>query len=336
MKAPRLFVLLAMPAMSCLLSFQNSPAPSRTKALPSPAERSEESQGEGPGVRANPVPVHDPCIVKEGSTYYVFATGPGVPVQRSTDLVHWEAAGRVFEGEGPEWIKKEIPQSRGMWAPDICYYGGRYHLTYAVSTFGSNRSLIGAASNKTLDPAGKDFKWIDEGKVVESTRQDNYNAIDSNILPLNGKRLALTFGSFWSGIKLVYLDAKTGKPEKPGEVVPLAQRPSPDALEAPFLVRRGRYFYLFVSFDFCCRGVRSTYNIRVGRAEKVEGPYLDKESKPMLEGGGTPLLATEGNRIGPGHCAVLRDTGKDYLVYHYYDGTRNGFPTLQITPRTWR
>ena len=194
---------------------------------------------------------------------------------------------------------------------------------------------FGAASNKSLDPASKDYNWVDDGKVFESVRKDNYNAIDANILPLGRDRLALTFGSFWSGIKLVYLDAKTGKPEKGAVVLSLARRPPPDALEAPFLIRRGRYFYLFVSFDLCCRGVRSTYNIRMGRSEKVEGPYVDKDGKAMMEEGGTLLLATEGNRIGPGHCAVLHDGGKDYLAYHYYDGARNGFPVLQITPMAW-
>src|SRR5205823_1348711 len=124
------------------------------------------------------------------------------PIHKSIDLIHWEAAGRVFEGEGPDWIKQELPRSRGIWAPDICFYGGRYRLTYAVSTFGSNRSIIGAASNKTLDPTARDYRWLDEGKVTESNRQDNFNAIDPNILPLDNKRLALTFGSFWSGIKL--------------------------------------------------------------------------------------------------------------------------------------
>ena len=318
MKALQMGVVSAIALMPGLLSFQKSPEP------PAGVPAAKSSQA-----------VHDPCIIKAGGMYYVFATGPGIPIQRSRDLIYWEPAGRVFEADVPDSIHKELPRSRGIWAPDICFYGGRYHLTYSVSSFGSNRSIIGAASNKNLDPDAKDYRWIDEGKVTESTRQDNFNAIDSNILPLDSKRLALTFGSFWSGIKLIYLDARTGKPENPGEIFPLAQRPSPDALEAPFLIRRGRYFYLFASFDLCCRGLNSTYNTRVGRAERVEGPYLDKKGKSMREGGGTLLVATEGTRIGPGHCAVLRDGGKDYLAYHYYDGARNGYPTLQITPMTW-
>jgi arabinan endo-1,5-alpha-L-arabinosidase len=303
--------------LAALLSPQTAPAP--------PA-------GRAANVTA---PVHDPCIAKEGKWTYVFATGPGIPVHRSRDLIHWEVIGRVFERGEPAWIRQEIPQARGEWAPDVSFYSGRFHLTYAVSRFGSNRSVIGAASNKTLDPSSREYRWVDEGKVIESTPSDNYNAIDPNVLPIGGDRLALTFGSFWSGIKLVTLDAHTARPAEGAALISLARRPPPDAIEAPFLIRRGRYFYLFVSFDYCCRGVNSTYNIRVGRSERLEGTYVDREGKPMLEGGGTLLVATEGNRIGPGHCAVLRDGRRDYLVYHFYDGARNGVPTLQIAPLTW-
>ncbi len=293
--------------------------------------------------------VHDPCIIRDGAYYYVFATGPGIPFRRSKDLKQWEVMGRVFAENVPAWAKTELPDSRGIWAPDISFYNGRFHLYYTVSTFGKNHSLIGTASNKTLDPASQEYHWTDEGKVFESTQHDDYNAIDPNILPLSKDKLALTFGSFWSGIKLLYLDAHTGKPFPPAagnrstdqnantqnSVIALARRPSPDAMEAPFLIKRGKFFYLFVSFDFCCRGVNSTYNIRVGRATNVEGPYADRDGKALLDGGGTLVLASQGNVIGPGHCAIMRDAGTDYLAYHYYDKAANGVPTLQIRPLIW-
>jgi arabinan endo-1,5-alpha-L-arabinosidase len=279
--------------------------------------------------------VHDPCIAREGDTYYVFCTGPGIPIRRSRDLVHWEAAGRVFSEPLPAWARAAIPGSSIPWAPDIARLHGRYYLYYSVSTFGRNHSLIGLATNATLDPSRPEYAWKDEGKVFESGPGDNYNAIDSNVLRLRHNRLALVFGSFWSGIKLVDADAKTGKPLPGAGVRPLARRPSPDAIEAPFLVRHGRYNYLFASFDLCCRGVNSTYNIRVGRSKRVDGPYLDREGKPLLEGGGTVVLATEGRMIGPGHCAVLHERGRDLLVYHFYDGEARGIPTLQVRPLGW-
>ena len=48
------------------------------------------------------------------------------------------------------------------------------------------------------------------------------------------------------------------------------------AIEAPFIVHRGGYFYLFTSFDLCCRGIKSTYRTVVGRAKSITGPYVDQ------------------------------------------------------------
>lgn len=290
--------------------------------------------------KAAPLPnaikgVHDPSIIKAGPYYYVFCTGKGIPIRRSRDLKQWEVIGQVFKEGLPEWTKREIPGSSIPWAPDIAYFNGRYHLYYSVSTFGKNRSLIGLVTNKTLDPADKDYAWQDDGKVFESFATDNYNAIDSNVLPVGRSRMVFLFGSFWSGIKMVEADPKTGKPKPESVLVDLARRPSPDALEAPFLIRRDDYYYLFASYDLCCRGIRSTYHIRVGRAKSVGGPYLDRENHPLLEDGGTPVLVSSGRIRGPGHCAILRDGHRYLLVNHFYDAEDNGVPTLQVQPLIW-
>lgn len=300
------------------------------------AERQEPPKSPTPPAGDNAVRhVHDPCIIKDGAYYYVFSTGHGVPIRRSRDLSRWELAGRVFAEDVPPWAKQEVPGTVMPWAPDIARFNGRYYLYYSLSTFGKNRSAIGLATNKTLDPKSKDYAWKDEGKVFESSPDNNYNAIDSNVLPVGRSRLAFTFGSFWSGLKLVDADAKTGKPLPGAQVRPLAGRERPGAVEAPFLIRRGEYYYLFASYDLCCRGVRSTYNIRVGRAKEVEGPYQDRDGKPLTESGGTLVLGTEGSVIGPGHCAVLQDGRRHLLVHHFYDGEANGVPTLQVRPLAW-
>src|SRR5690606_32495955 len=42
--------------------------------------------------------VHDPVIIKQDDSYYLFSTGVGIPVRRSTDLETWRVArgGTVF------------------------------------------------------------------------------------------------------------------------------------------------------------------------------------------------------------------------------------------------
>jgi arabinan endo-1,5-alpha-L-arabinosidase len=290
-------------------------------------------------------PVHDPCIIKQGDTYHLFSTGQAddptglVPWRTSKDLVHWTLVGPVFESI-PQWAREAVPGARGMWAPDIAYFNGLYHLYYSCSTFGSNHSVIGLATNKTLDRSSSDFKWQDRGLVVQSTRDDDFNAIDSNHLIDRDGRHWLCLGSFWSGIKLLPLDPATGKPfPNDSRKYSLASRPAPEnapgAIEAPFMIERNGYYYLFTSFDYCCRGASSSYYIVVGRSRDVLGPYVGRDGRSQMDGYGTVVL--QGNRRfrGPGHQAVLRDGDRDYLVYHAYDAEHDGRPTLRIAPIHW-
>lgn len=279
--------------------------------------------------------VHDPFLIKEGGTYRVFSTGRGIPIRESTDLIHWKKSGRVFENL-PPWVAKELPAAKSPWAPGVLFFNGLYHLYYALSTFGSNDSCIALATNKTLDPSSPDYRWSDEGIVIRSHPGDRYNAIDPNVALDAGGHPWLSYGSFHDGIALRRLDPATGKtdPAHP-EVIPLARRPGNDAIEAPHIIRHGEYYYLFVSFDFCCRGAGSTYNIRVGRSREITGPYRDRDGRQMMDGGGTLLLGTQGRFIGPGHNSILRENGGEWLVCHFYDAYWNGTPTLQIRPIRW-
>jgi len=293
--------------------------------------------------------VHDPAVIRQGDMFYLFSTGgrrrgPGlIPIRCSKDLFNWTLCGSVFD-ELPEWATKEIPGARGAWAPDISFFNGSYHLYYSVSRFGRNNSAIGLATNKTLDPNDPDYEWIDRGLVVRSYQgRDNFNAIDGNIVIKDKLNIWLCWGSFWGGIKMRRIDPKTGKLSGTDTTLySLASRPgtdsneSRDAIEAPFIIRRDGYWYLFVSFDFCCRGANSTYMVMVGRSRRVTGPYVDKEGKPMTEGGGTLVIETTGpNWRGPGHSAVIQESGDDYLFFHAYDG-QTGRSELKISTIIWK
>jgi arabinan endo-1,5-alpha-L-arabinosidase len=283
--------------------------------------------------------VHDPVVVKAGGSYYLFSTRAGISMRCSDDLVRWRLCGDVF-AHIPGWAVRDVPGLRGLWAPDISYFNGKYHLYYSASTFGSNRSSIGLATNRSLDPASDEFRWVDEGSVISSSPTDDWNAIDPNVVLDEHDQPWLSFGSFWGGIKMRRLDPATGKLDaKDAKFYALAARPRspelPGAVEAPFIVRRNGYYYLFVSFDFCCKGIESTYNIRVGRSRAVTGPYADRDGKDMREGGGTLVLAGAGRWIGPGHCAILQEKEGDRLVYHAYDAEKRGASTLRIGALAW-
>lgn len=273
------------------------------------------------------------------TVYYVAATGRGVQLLRSTDLVRWESVGRVFDEAVPAWAKREIPGTEGIWAPDLSYHGGLYHLYYSISTFGSQRSVIGLAVNRALDPASPDYKWEDRGKVVESSAEtSDFNAIDPALLVDQQGRWLLFWGSHWTGLKMVEVDAATGKPRPGAAIQPVAARPdtTSHAIEAPYVLFRGGYYYLFVSWDGCCDGAKSTYKVMVGRSRSATGPYLDAAGKRMLDGGGTLVLEGDERWRGPGHNGVLESRAGQYLLHHTYDAQHlEAQRILQVRPLTW-
>lgn len=292
------------------------------------------------------VEVHDPVMTREGDTFYVFSTGPGITFYKSTDLENWERVGRVFETE-PEWARAVAPGFNGhIWAPDIYAKDGRFYLYYSVSSFGKNTSGIGVTVNETLDPDSPDYQWKDQGMILQSVpNRDDWNAIDPAIVEDGEGGVWMSFGSFWDGLKLVRLDSSLLRLAEPQEWYSIAKRPGdpsrPDsdpgsgAVEAPFIFRKGDWYYLFVSFDLCCRKMDSTYKIMVGRSRSVEGPYLDKDGVSLLEGGGSLVLAGNDNWVALGHNAAYTFDGQDYLVFHAYETADNALQKLRILPIRW-
>lgn len=274
-------------------------------------------------------PVHDPSIIFSGTRYFLFATGQGLPIHTSVDLTNWSLAGKVFASK-PAWITTTNPQNpNDLWAPDISYFGGQYHLYYSASRFGVNSSCIGHATSASLEPA----EWIDQGALLCSTSTDDFNAIDPNAIVDGDGNAWLAFGSFWSGLKLIPLDAQGARLGT--DMSSLSTRMN-TAVEAPFIVRRDDAYFLFESVDFCCQGTASTYKVMVGRSEDIRGPYVDKDGVPLLSGGGTLVVTADSRWRGPGHNAILKtEGGRHYNVYHSYDAQAGGIPTLRIAEVEW-
>ncbi|MCM1451870.1 MAG: alpha/beta fold hydrolase [Clostridium sp.] len=290
--------------------------------------------------------VHDPVLAYEDGKYYMFTTGFGIGMMSSPDLVNWKPEKAPLDPI-PEWPKGPVPAYGGhTWAPDIIKVGDKWYLYYSCSTFYKNISAIGVATNKTLNPESPDYKWEDLGMVIMSEPGvTDFNAIDPNVILDKKGNPWLTFGSFWDGIQLVQLkkDMKTpiGKPKtiarrRPANKVAHMQgTANNNAIEAPFIAYHDGYYYLFVSYDFCCKGLSSNYKIAVGRSKSVDGPYLDMQGKDMAQTGGTILVGESGRYAGVGHCGVYEFDGKWYVVAHAYDKGRRGASKLYLREIKW-
>jgi len=269
---------------------------------------------------------HDPAAYVSGDTIVLAATG--LTAKTSTDLLTWRAASNPLAL--PDWARTETGATN-LWAPDISQFGGAYHLYYSASTFGSNHSCIGQATRASLDSGS----WMDQGMVLCSNAdpavKDDWNAIDPNVAVDDAGTAWLVFGSFWSGIKAVQLDASGRRADS--KLWSLANHAN-GGIEGAWVFHRCGTYYLFVSWGACCNGAFD-YNIRVGRSSAVTGPYLDKAGVAMTAGGGTLLVQGNARWVAPGHNAVIAYRGKTYNLYHALDGGSTGAATLRIAEVVW-
>lgn len=293
--------------------------------------------------------VHDPVMAYEDTTYHIFSTGMGIQHMTSHDRKTWTVLPEPVMTVIPQWARDSVPGfSHHVWAPDIIRWHDRWWMAYSCSTFGKNGSAIGLLSSRSL----KFPIWNDEGCIVTSREnRDNWNAIDPNFVIDDDDTPWLVWGSFWDGIQLARLDttmhiaagvqprtiARRYDPDFKNPMPnPTSEYAGTNAIEAPFIMKHGGYYFLFVSWDYCCQGSKSTYRVAVGRSRGVEGPYLDREGKDMRLGGGTLVLEGDKREYeAAGHCAAYHVNGEDVFICHGYSTTHNGAALLIQRPLSW-
>ena len=326
-------------------------------AVPGAAERGRPGPVDLPAgglsVAGETAPVHDPALVVDADgTWRVYSTGlvnreDGGTIQMWSshdDGVTWAYDDTVWD-EIPAWIDERFADGAlpdNLWAPEVYEHDGTYYLYYSASRFGTNTSVTALATNTTLDPEDPGYAWVDQGPVISSPHEiaggKSFNAIDAGIVEGADGTPYMAIGSYWYGVFLVELEWPSGKLAEGAleNATHLVDRMMPgNPVEAPFVYRHGGWYYLFVSFDACCRGLDSTYKVAVGRSRDVAGPYLDADGRDMADGGGTVLLESHGAVVGPGGQSV----SDGVLAFHYYDGANAavpGFPTLGLQRLAWK
>ncbi|WP_273334196.1 arabinan endo-1,5-alpha-L-arabinosidase [Dictyoglomus turgidum] len=299
--------------------------------------------------------VHDPSIIKASNGwYYIYSTDvkaygiprPGIQIRKSKDLINWQFVGYVFNDD--KYVFKGIPpqafewsKASTLWAPDVKFMNNKYYLYYSASTFGKNQSYIGLATAN--NPEGP---WKDEGEVIKTRQGDPVNAIDPCLVFDENGEPWLSYGSFWSGIYIIRIDKKTGKPAEKGFGVNIARRKGTvaGAVEGSYIIYNPKFkkYYLFVSYD----SLFSDYNVRVGRADKITGPYVDYNGNPLTdltlppEEVGTKILGgykfeNDNGWIAPGHNSVLNDGDNWYIVHHARPALNKNWMYLHIRRMLW-
>lgn len=252
----------------------------------------------------------DPTIIKAKDGYfYLYATEDirNVPIYKSKNLIDWEFITTAFTKE----TRPNFEPKGGIWAPDINYINGKYVLYYSMSVWGGEWTCgIGVAlADKPEGP------FIDQGKLFRSNEIDVQNSIDPFYMEDKGKKY-LFWGSF-RGIYAIEL-AKDGLSIKTGAQ---KRKIAGTAFEGTYIYKRKDYYYLFASIGSCCKGIKSTYKLIVGRSKSLFGPYVDKTGKDMMDNGYSIVIGHNDRFVGNGHCSeIVKDKkGNDWILYHGVD-----------------
>jgi len=307
--------------------------------------------------------IHDPSALQFDNGYYmVFSSGYRTDYTtrkitkelginswyRDPQDGRWRLADMLFtDAEQPEWWDRLVPNEGWFWAPDVPY---KWVMYYSFEADNDVASAIGRAVATGTAP---NLKWKDDGVVLlmPNCRDKDKQcpvAIDPSVFTGEAGTLYMAFGSGTSGISIVELDAVTGHltveaaegwSETNQDYHRVAYRNTKiDYIEAPYVFKHptNDYYYLFVNWGGCCRGVKSTYNIRVGRSTSPTGPYLDRDGQDMVNEGGSLVLQSDGKYIGPGHAAIYREAnGRFAFTFHYYDAQDQGKARLAIRNLSW-
>lgn len=289
--------------------------------------------------------VHDPVMAYEDGTYHLFCTGVGIQHLTSRDRKTWAVDKRPVMTVMPQWTHDSVPGfEHHVWAPDILRWHGRWWLAYSCSTFGKNTSAIGLLSAPSLSAP----VWNDEGCLVASrAKRDEWNAIDPCLVVDDNDQLWMAWGSFWDGIQIARVEGDTvsGSRFQVSKPQTIARRYAPgakdvppnptskfagtNAIEAPFIYKHDGWYYLFVAWDYCCRGSKSNYRVAVGRSRNVDGPYVDRQGVDMRQGGGTLFLEGDKHEFeAAGHCAAYTINGEDIFICHGYSIRHRGASIL--------
>ncbi len=231
-----------------------------------------------------------------------------VPMFRSTDLVTWDYVGDAFP-EKPDWI----PETGGIWAPEIVHDGEKYLLYYGAPDTNVGGSAIGVATSDS--PTGP---WVDSGGPVVEPHPSGRWQFDPEVIEFEGTPY-LYFGSYFGGVFVRQLtdDGLVSLPETEQQIA------IDNRYEGTVIVEHDGWFYFMGSATNCCNGPLTGYAVFSARSQSPFGPFLDRSGVSILDSqvGGTPMIVQNGNRwVGLGHHDVFTDFGgQDWSIYHAVD-----------------
>jgi xylan 1,4-beta-xylosidase len=259
----------------------------------------------------------DPSIVRVGDDYYVatstFEWYPGVQIHHSRDLMNWQLVGRPLN-RASQLDMRGNPDSCGVWAPDLSYAEGRFHLIFTdVKRYG--QTTVEGASGASL----RDFHnyWVSCDRI-DGDWSDPVHLNSSGFDPAlfhddDGRSWLLNM--LWdhrpdrrrfAGILVQEMDLVSGA--LLGERRVIFEGTTLGYTEGPHLYKRDGYYHLMVAEG----GTERNHAVVMARSRSLFGPYEAHPGGPVLTARGKPDASLQ--RTGHGDL-VDTPAGDTWMVY---------------------
>ena len=211
----------------------------------------------------------DPSIVRVNEDYYMvnssFQHFPAIPISHSVDLVHWEIIGHAITRN--DYLDlSDIMDSRGIWAPDISYYNGKFYI-FATLRFNSSDKAISPMRCQLIMTSEKP-----EGPYSKPIRIDVDNIDPSHFIDDDGKHYMIIAPA----VTVVPLNDDCTKAT--GQPIQVWQGTGERCPEGPHILKKDGMYYAILAEG----GTGYGHGINTARSSSLYGPYEPSPYNPVM------------------------------------------------------
>lgn len=250
----------------------------------------------------------DPSILRVGDDYYLatstFEWYPGVLVHHSRDLVNWRSLGGIITDRRLLDLRG-CGDSNGVWAPDLTYHDGQFHLVYSdVASFASG---YWDPQNFLVTAEDISGPWSDPVKL-------HGRGFDASLFhDHDGTTWLLGMSADWrpgrdrfGGIEIQQYDRAARR--LVGSPRILFTGSPAGVTEGPHLYRHDGWYWLITAEG----GTSWEHQVTVARSRELFGPYEVEPDGPLLTSFGRPDLRLQ----KAGHGSLVRTQNGEWYLAH--------------------
>lgn len=248
----------------------------------------------------------DPSVIRVGEDYYMvnssFQYFPAIPISHSKDMVNWRIIGHAITDN--EYMDiSDIPDSHGIWAPDISYHNGKFYIFATLRLHGTGkrdnnvlRRQLMVTSEKPEGPYSNPA-WLEVDSIDPSHFIDDDGSHYMVIAP---------------GIGVIKLSDDCTKVV--GERVTVWPGTGERCPEGPHILKKDGWYYAIIAEG----GTGYGHGVNIARSRELFGTYEASPYNPVMRQTDpeAPIQRT-------GHGKLIQTQDSDWWMY-YLCGRRNG------------